>query len=113
MFPKIPPWWLALAALAPVCWIAVLFSADGLARGWLGGAVLAVTALALGAGVIVAAALGREVTRAVGELASEAGIVARGPAVARLERAANEFAAIADTLQAAAQRATSEPDAAA
>jgi len=101
--------WLVLAGLVPACWIVASVTMRLYERDWMSATLLVVTAGALVAGILVSGALAREVRRALGDLAAEAGMVRGGRAVARLERAIGELQAAADALHDAAARAAGGP----
>lgn len=98
--------WLVLASLVPACWVIASLTTSLFERDWMSATLLIVTSTALVGGIVVSAALARELKHAMGDLAIEAGMLGRGQAVARLSRAVGELQAIADGLQAAAARVT-------
>ena len=73
-------------------------------RDWISATLLIVTSTALIGGIVVSAALARELKHAVGDLAIEANMLGGGRAVARLSLAVGELQAVADALHATAAR---------
>lgn len=102
--------WPVLASLVPACWVVASVTMSVFERDWISATLLVVTSTALGGGIFVSAALARELRRAVGDLAIEAGMLGRGRAVARLSLAVGELQAVADALHAAAARAAAAPE---
>ena len=96
--------WLVLASLVPACWVVASVTMSLFERDWISATLLIVTSTALVGGIVVSAALARELKHAVGDLAIEAGMLGGGRAVARLSVAVGELQAVADGLHAAAAR---------
>jgi hypothetical protein len=101
--------WLVLASLVPVCWVVASLTTSLFERDWMSATLLIVTSTALIGGIVVSAALARELKHAIGDLAIEAGML-RGGAVARLGRAVGDLQAVADALHAATARVTDVPE---
>lgn len=97
--------WLVLASLVPACWFAASVATSVFNRDWTSAMALVGGGMALVAGLFVSVALGRELKRAVDDLAVEAGMLSRARTAVRLHLAIGELQAVADALNAAAARA--------